>query len=162
MWSAARSISVFVDTLMIRSRIEFGDRAHERLGQFIRRCSHVAERAVKAHVRDAMSRRFRDARKRAHLIHHVIREFKRIRLNLPPAEAHQVGKADVRADIDLARQCHPYRLVHDDRVARVIAARHIGGRDDLEHRFVFAHSVGTEAFAQVRVQVDFHNPLSIL
>jgi hypothetical protein len=117
---------------------------------------------VKAHVRDAMSGPLRDARKRAHLIHHVIRQFKRVRLNLPPAEAHQVGKAHMRANVDLARQGHPHRLVHDDGVARVIAACDVGGRDDIEHRFVFAHLIGSKAFAQVSVQVDFHSPLSIL
>ena len=124
--SAARSISVLVDTEMMMARFERGDCTHQGLRQPVIGGSHVAERPVKAHVRDPMPSRIGDASERPELIDHVMRQFVRIGLDRPAAETHQVRESDVRTQVDTVRECKPHGLVHDDRIAGVIAAGHVG------------------------------------
>jgi hypothetical protein len=45
---------------------------------------------------------------------------------------------------------------HDGRVARVRAAGHVGGGDVRHHRFVGSHPPGPKRFAEIAVEVDWH------
>ena len=117
---------------------------------------HVVHRAVRLDVRHPLSLRLRHAHQRTHLVGQHRRQLARRQLHHAPAETLQVGERRVRAQADTGccRQAHG--VGHDQRIAGMEAASHVGRPDDGQQRGVVAHAPGAEAFAEVGVQVDVH------
>ncbi len=114
----------------------------------------VVERAVRLDVaqRRAVGRGERE--QRAHLVEHVGLDLGGRRLDLAAAEAAQVEVARVRADRDARARGERDRAVDHPRVAGVEAAGHVRRGHVLEQGLVGAQRPGSEALAEVRVQVD--------
>ena len=81
----------------------------------------------------------------------------RFDLHDPAAEALPVGKPDMGAHVDAARQCVADRAVHDGGVAGMEAAGDVGGGQQAEQRAVVAHLPGAKALAEIGVQVDLRH-----
>lgn len=105
---------------------------------------------------DPVARATGKPRQRAQLIKNMRLQFRQFHVDPAPAEAHAVGKADMRAQIDPVILGQTDGAVHDDRIARVITAGDIG-RTDLRHqRIVVGDAIGTETLAHVGIDVDDH------
>ena len=62
----------------------------------------------------------------------------------------------MRAHVDAARQREPHGALHDEGIARMESAGHVGRGQYFEQRFVVAHAPGPVALAQVGIEVDVH------
>ena len=93
---------------------------------------------------------------RAQLVEHVGGEVGSSHVDAPAAEAREVAVGDVRADGHAVPGRALERVQHDERIPRVEAARHVGARDDVEHRVVVAEGPAAEGLGEVAVEVDLH------
>ena len=100
--------------------------------------------------------RARERGEGAHLVEDVRLDLVGLRRDRTASEPAQVPVAGMRAHGHPAADGQGDRAVHHARVAAVEAAGDVGGRDEGEHAGVVAERVGSEALAQVGVQVDPH------
>ena len=68
----------------------------------------------------------RPAGERAKLVDHMGDEFLGLDVHLPTAKAHQVREAHMRPQVDATGLGQTHRVVHDQRVAGMETAGHIG------------------------------------
>eukprot|EP01022_Parablepharisma_sp_SALTPOND_P017904 TRINITY_DN290_c0_g1_i2.p1 TRINITY_DN290_c0_g1~~TRINITY_DN290_c0_g1_i2.p1 ORF type:complete len:993 (+),score=397.05 TRINITY_DN290_c0_g1_i2:12684-15662(+) len=142
--------------------IEFGDGLDQRLGQGIVGGGHVAQRTVEAHVGDLATGGACQAFQRAQLVHHVAGQLDGVGLDHAATEAQHVGEADMGADIDAACGGQADGAVHDHRIAGVEAAGDVGRGDDVHERFIVAHLVVAESFADIGIEVDLHRDVLVV
>ena len=74
--------------------------------------------------------------------------------DVPAAEADEIRIAGMCAYRDARRLAGRDGLVHDERIARMIAAGHVRRGNVSDDSLVHADGVRTEAFAQVTVQIN--------
>ena len=90
---------------------------------------------------------------RAHLVLDVCLGLGGAARQIPPAEAHQVRKARVRADGHARRLRQRHGPVHHQRVPGVVAAGYVHRGDVPDHLAVKADGVRAKALAKVAVQI---------
>jgi hypothetical protein len=74
----------------------------------------------------------------------------------PSPEVLEIGETGMRTNGHALEPGQLRGSAHDLRVACVEAAGDIGCRDDVEHGGIVTHGPGAEAFADIRVEIDFH------
>jgi len=116
---------------------------------------HVVQRAMRLHVGQLATLRAHHRVERADLVQHVGIDGLGVALHFGTAEILAVRKARMRANGHVVVQRPLHGLQHRRRIARVPAARHVGGTDQLDQGFVIA-----AAFAKVGIQVDLHGAFS--
>jgi hypothetical protein len=113
---------------MISEASNSGHGSHQHRPARCRR-GHIAQRAMKAHVCHAMATGAR-CRQRAELVDHMAGQLVRVDLHRPAAEAPRSGKPTCAPMSTPRAWRQAHRAVHDDRVAGMEAAGHVGGRDE--------------------------------
>ena len=88
---------------------------------------------------------------RAELILDIGLRLGRGNVHAAAAKAHQIGEAGVRADMHARLTAARDGLRHHERIARVIAAGDVCGRNQRDHGFVHPDGIRAEALAKVAV-----------
>ena len=132
-------------------RIEIVHRRDDRIGDLRVARGLVVQRAVRLDVRDAPAFGLRDRRQRAELIQHARVDIVGRQIHFLAAKILRIVKARMRADRHTLLHRPAHAVAHRVGAARVPAARDVGRADEVEQRLV-----GTAAFAEIGVQIDFH------
>ena len=83
-------------------------------------------------------------------------------LDLPAAEAQQIGKARVSSHGHMMLFGHGHGFLHHQGITGVPAAGDVHRGHMGNHFFIQSNAVGTKAFAQVTVQIDAIHKISPL
>jgi hypothetical protein len=90
---------------------------------------------------------------RPDLVEQVVAQFVRVVVDAAAAETGEVAVPDLGADRHAPLGGGGADPAHRGRVAGVEAAGDVGARDDVQQRLVVAQPPGTEALAEISVQV---------
>jgi hypothetical protein len=113
----------------------------------------VVERAVRLDVGDTRARDTGEGVERAELVEHRVGELARLHVEEAPAEAREVGVADLRAHRHAAGRRGRAGATQRRRVAGVEAARDVRAAHDLEQRGVITELPPAVGLADVAVEV---------
>ena len=111
---------------------------------------------MEAHMRHRLSGGTGNTMQCAELVDHHRGEFGRVDLHGPPAEALQVRKAYVRADLHPTRKRRAHGTVHDRRVTSMETTGDIGRGDHIKQCRIVTDPPVAIALRDVRVQIDPH------
>ena len=135
-------------------RVDLEDALADGVGERFILGGHVVHRAVGLDVAKRHARSGAERAERADLILDIRLDLGGRRGDIAPAEAHEVRVARMCADVHAVFLAGGDGLLHDERIAGVIAAGDVGGGDVRDDGAVHPDGVCAEAFAQVAVEVD--------
>ncbi len=121
----------------------------------------IAQGAMRLHMGDPVPGIGCKRLRRTDLIGNKTFDFSVRERQTSAAKTPEIRKPRMRPDCDAVAFCRAECRRHHFGIATVKTARHIGARDDGEHRRIIAHLVGAEAFAAIAIEINALHPQSI-
>ena len=131
--------------------IHLADALDDGARQLFILCCHVVERAVRLDVAKRHTGGAAEGGQRAELILDIGLRLGRGNVHAAATKAHQIGEAGVRADMHARLAAARDGLRHHERIAPVIAAGDVCGRNQRDHGLVHPDGIRAEALAKVAV-----------
>ncbi len=151
---AASSIAWLDDVTIMRVGSKAATAATSGVAKAAVRCDLIPERAMKTHMRHALTRSARNPGQGTELVGHHGRKFARLDLHDATAKPLAIREADMRADVDAARRRLLHGARHDQGIAGVKSAGDVRRRHEAEQGVVIAHCPGPEALGEIGVEID--------